>query len=634
MKNETQHPNNENSDQKQVFGVLHEIQDGLEYELYGVFQKIMENKDNPEELQELNILLQTLTMCINMNNKLVNTKNTMLKRENIEARGFDTNAAIAARNDKEEREAKRQNTNKTLPDPPEKTDPDGDSQPEEQTDENAQKIKHLHSDIKEYQDALPEPHVTEDTEDDAEDEQKKLPSIITQKPPIIAYNPKGFRPHGQMQDLFKSHATVKMVGGTYDAGKTYSCIAYIDLLARKYPGARLTFIHRSLNRVRRNIIPSYEKYLGFRPKSISDPNPTPITRYGGEHTEFFEYWNGSRIYINGLDKPENLLSDFYDAAFVNEAELLPFSTWDELTARVSERAGAALIAFLLGDCNPEEPNHWIRQQTKSGKLKYFEMTFRDNPEIYNQETGELTKIGKRRVKRLQDLEGLRYKRGYEGKWESAEGLVFDTFMPEVHIVDNFEMDPEWARYISIDWGFRNPCSCIWWARTPDDRIYAYKEIYKMGLTKPDFIRMIKENIDTSEKIRYAAVDSADQDGVSQLRKAGIRVEQPKKSRITQIDAIKERLRVDATIEPSIFFLRDRLVHPPDQDLKDAYRPLEVTDEFLSCTYDENTSGTNKDDEAIKGDNHGIDSTAYFILSLHIRKYIGSGRVIYAAIGMK
>ena len=320
MTNETQHPTNENSDQKQVFGVLHEIQDGLEEELKDVFLKIKENKDNPEELQKLNIILQSLTMCTNIHNKLANTKDTMLKRENIEERGYDTNAAIAARNDKEEREAKQTNTNKTLPDPPEKTDPDGDIQPEEQPDEKAQKITNLHSDMKEYEDSLPEPI---ETEDNAEHEQKKLPSIIKQKPPIITYNPNGFCPHGQMRDLFKSHATVKIVGGTYDAGKTYSCIAYIDQIARKYSGARLTFIHRSLNRVQRNIIPSYEKHLGFRPKSRSDPNPTPITRYGGEHTEFFEYWNGSRIYINGLDKPDNMLSDFYDAAFVNQAELIP-----------------------------------------------------------------------------------------------------------------------------------------------------------------------------------------------------------------------------------------------------------------------------------------------------------------------
>ena len=452
-----------------------------------------------------------------------------------------------------------------------------------------------------------------------------------QKP--ITYNPTGFRAYGQMYDLFHSDASVKIAGGTYDAGKTFSCIAYMDMLARKFPGARMSFIHRSLHRVHRNIIPTYEKYLGYRPTRRDDPVPTAVTRFGGEHPDFFEYTNGTRIYVNGLDKPQNLLSDFFDAAFVNQAELVPFDTWDELTARVSERAGTIPVAFLLGDCNPSVPNHWIRQQTKAGKITYFKMSFRDNPEIYNQRTGQLTEKGRRRVERLQNLEGLRYKRGYEGEWCSGDGLVFETFQPEVHVIDNFTISSRWARYLSIDWGFRNPASCIWWARSPDDRIYAYKEIYKTKLTKPDLIRLIKQNCDASDRIQYAAVDSADQDAIEQLQRAGFRVNEPKKSRTTQIDAIKERLKVDETGEPALFFLRDRLVHSPDEDLKDAYRPVEVTDEFLSCTYDEKLRGTNKDDEAIKGDNHGIDSTAYFILSLQSRRGIGSGRVVHGSVRM-
>lgn len=78
----------------------------------------------------------------------------------------------------------------------------------------------------------------------------------------------------------------------------------------------------------------------------------------------------------------------------------------------------------------------------------------------------------------------------------------------------------------------------------------------------------------------------------------------------QVDVIKERLKVDETGEPAIYFLRDRLVHDPAPDLKDAYRPTEVTDELLSCVYDEKLRYTHKNDEAIIGDNHGIDSTGY------------------------
>ena len=478
---------------------------------------------------------------------------------------------------------------------------------------------------------------------------------------VIGYGKGHYRPYGAMWNLWDSRASVKVAGGTYDAGKTFGMIAYLHALAVCYKGARMTFVHRSLNRVYRNIVPSYEKFLGYKPTSRDHPTPTPVTRFGGERPEFFEYPNGTRIYVNGLDNPHNLLSDFFDAAFVNQAELLPFASWDELTARVSERAGAMPIAFLLGDCNPDIANHWIRQQAKDKKLAYFRMSFLDNPDIIpDQHSAQLseikrafenepdpklltkiiplcTPIGQRRVEKLGNLEGLRFKRGFLGLWGGGEGLVFQKFDPEVHIVDMdpTRMMPRWQRYLSVDWGTRNPASVIWWARTPDDRLYAYKEIYKTGLTKPDLISMIQAHTDPlEERILYAAVDSADQDGVEQLRRAGFRVNEPKKDRVAQIDAVKERLKVDTTGQPALMFLRDRLVHPPDPDLKDDYRPVEVTDEFLSLTYNEKRKGTRKDDQDTIGDDHGTDGTAYLCTSLQTKQRIGSGRVVHGSVTMR
>ncbi len=468
-----------------------------------------------------------------------------------------------------------------------------------------------------------------------------------------------FSIYGKMLGLWESSASVKVAGGTYDAGKTFSLCAYMDALAMEFPGARMTFVHRSLSRVYRNILPTYYKYLGYTPTSRDAPNPTFITRFGGEKPEFFEYKNGTRIYVNGLDKPQNLLSDFFDAGFVNQCELLPFDAWDELTGRVTERAGTMPIAQLVGDCNPSIPNHWIRQQAKEKKLQYFSLSFLDNPEIIDQSSPKLaefkrefennpdpkllkkiehlfTDSGFRRVEKLKNLEGLRFKRGFLGLWGSGEDLVFEQFDPEIHIVDTTIM-PNWPRYLSVDWGFRDAASVIWWAHAPDDRLYAYKEIYKTGLIKPDLIRLIKENCDPYEdRIRYAAVDSADQDGVEQFRRAGFRVNEPKKDRVAQIQAMQKRLKVDETGQPAIFFLRDRLVHPPDENLKEKYLPVEVTDEFLSLSYSEKRTGNpQKDDAETDGEKHGIDGTSYLVRSLEKGSGgIGSGRVIHSSVKMR
>ena len=451
MNNETQNPIQENTENSAFFDDLIEHHKEMFAIIKEEFQTVKKNKDHPDRSENI-------TKCVRNTDTLVRSLNSTFKRKNIEERGYDTHAGIAASEHKKKEEAKKkaeleaQQQSENSQQDVNSENSQQDVQPEgEQTNENQPALAHVHPVIHEYEENLP-----------AHDEPKKIIKNIkvVAPTPVIRYNPDGFRPHATMCDLFKSHAPIKIAGGTYDAGKTYSCVAYIDMLARQYPGARLTFIHRTLNRIYRNIIPTYEKYLGFRPTPRTVPNPTPIVKHGGEQPIFFEYWNGSRIYMNGLDNPNNLLSDFFDAAFVNQAELIPFDKWLEVTARVSERAGTMPIAFLIADCNPSTPDHWIRHQTKNGKVQYFELSFRDNPEIYNQETGELTEIGERRVDRLKNLEGLRFKRGYEGKWESAEGLVFDKFSPEIHIIDNFEIDPNWKRYLSVDWGFRNPSSCI------------------------------------------------------------------------------------------------------------------------------------------------------------------------------
>ena len=472
-----------------------------------------------------------------------------------------------------------------------------------------------------------------------------------------------YYPYGAMLKLFASmEASVKIAGGTYDAGKTYGLVAYMHFLALKYPGARMTFVHRSLNRVYRNIIPTYEKFLGYKPPSREDnPEGREVTRFGGERPEFFEYGNGTRIYANGLDKPQNLLSDFFDAGFVNQCELLPFEAWDELTARVSERAGIMPIAYLVGDCNPSVPNHWIRQQAKEGKLEFYRMSFLDNPEIIEQGSPELsefkiefrndpdpkllkkiehlfTRSGERRVEKLKNLEGLRFKRGFLGLWASGEDLVFEGFDPEIHILDKTSASimPNWPRYLSVDWGYRDAASVIWWAHAPDDRLYAYKEIYKTGVIKPDLIELIKDNCDRDDKIRYAAVDSADQDGVAQLKLANFRVNEPPKDKVAQIQAVQKRLKVDETGQPAIFFLRDRLVHPPDEALKDKYLPVEVTDEFLGLSYSEKRTGNpQKDDAETDGEKHGIDGTSYLVRTLEKgARGIGSGRVIHGSVKMR
>ncbi len=421
-----------------------------------------------------------------------------------------------------------------------------------------------------------------------------------------------------------SNAPARILSGPYDTGKTYSCLHMMNIYAMEYPGARLTFAHKTRDQVDRVIVPTFERVLGYKPterrRSESDKF---VIKAGGDQAKYFEYDNGSQIWCNGLKDPTNLLSDYFDAGFVCQAEKLSIGDWDILSSRVTERAGTLPVAFLLGDCNPDVPNHWILQLEKEGKLELFESRHRDNPTIYDQMTGELLPEAKMRMQRLKNLTGLRYKRGYLGLWVSGEGAVFEEFKSHHHIVDNFDIPDSWGRYISIDFGFRNPHACLWWARSPDDELYCYREIYKTEMTIPRLIQKIKEHSE-GEPISFVVADSAEQNGIKQLREAGYHVRQPKKDIRKQIEGIQERLRIKENGKCGLYYFRHRLAHPPDERLRERYEPLDTTEEYAYYCYNEELKGNDKDDIPIDQYNHGIDSTAYLCSVFSQRRRFGSG----------
>ena len=257
MKNKSQNPTIENTEKPALFEAEQAFHEELRKDLQEEYQKY---KNGNGDLDRIKLILQ----ITNGHHKQVNTKIAMIKRERIENQGYDTHAGIAFSEYKEDQELKKkaEMEEQQLSDNSEQ-----DVQPE---------LQHVHPVVHEYEEKLP-----------AHDEPKEIIKnikVVAPKP-SIKYSLDGFRPYAKMCDLFKSHAPIKIAGGTYDAGKTYSCVAYIDMLARQYPGARLTFIHRALNRIYRNIIPTYEKYLGFRPtrSNCTKPNSHRQARWRTTH---------------------------------------------------------------------------------------------------------------------------------------------------------------------------------------------------------------------------------------------------------------------------------------------------------------------------------------------------------------
>jgi phage terminase large subunit len=351
--------------------------------------------------------------------------------------------------------------------------------------------------------------------------------------------------------------------------------------------------------------------------------------YGGSRTEAagYKYGNGSSITIGGLDKATRIMSSEYDAIFVQEATELVEDDWESLTTRL--RNGVVSFQQLMADCNPGPPQHWLNQRCTRGQTIQVNCRHEDNPRLYDAGTGEWTTEGAAYLALLEGLTGVRYLRLRKGLWAAAEGLVYETFDPAVHMHKPIAMPPaDWARYLIIDFGYRNPFCAQWWAVDRDGRCYMYREIYRTGRLVEDHARQILEVVKRGDGHRSdvwpprdVICDHDAEDRATLERHLGVSTSPANKNVSEGIQAFQSRLKVRGDGTPGLYICRDALVER-DPVLEAAHKPLCTADEILEYIWDPATrpgssSGDTAKEAPLKANDHGMDCGRYFIAEIDL-----------------
>jgi PBSX family phage terminase large subunit len=296
---------------------------------------------------------------------------------------------------------------------------------------------------------------------------------------------------GQRYQFYGNNATIQeslvdeqVTSGGADTGKTLAWLYRLNQLAWHYPGIQLAIIRKEYASMPGTVLQTYQKKIIKRDDGIQF--------YGGDkHPSQYIYPNGSVIWIGGLDKASKVLSSERDGIYVNQAEEILLADWETLLTRCSGRAGNVPFHFLGGDCNPAAPTHWIKTRAQSGKLKLLEVTHRDNPEIYDPITGELTESGHERLSVLQRLTGANLLRLYHGIWAQPEGAIYDVFDETRHKVKSMPIPHTWQRVVGVD-PFGAYICALWLAFDPVNRmLVVYREYYEpFGVTTPEHVKNI------------------------------------------------------------------------------------------------------------------------------------------------
>jgi phage terminase large subunit len=347
-----------------------------------------------------------------------------------------------------------------------------------------------------------------------------------------------------------------------------------------------------------------------------------VTYYGGSAQEppSYRYKNGSVVAIGGLDKVSKIMSAEYDVIYVQEATELAENDWESLTTRL--RNWKVSFQQLMGDCNPQAPDHWLKKRCDRGATKMFDTTHEDNPMLFNRD-GTKTARGADYIGKLDNLTGVRHKRLRLGKWVAAEGVIFEEFSPTVHIIDEIEttathVDPSgvpmaWPRYWAVDFGFTNPFVLQCWAEDPDGRLYLYRELYRTQKTVDQHARKILTCVLDSrgawtEPRPRALICDHDAEGRAVLeRELGMGTEPAHKSVLEGIDATQKMMRLQKDNRPRLYFLRNANA-APDPELIDAGKPASTIDEIPGYVWDDKKTK----EQPAKENDHGCDAMRYMV----------------------
>jgi PBSX family phage terminase large subunit len=421
---------------------------------------------------------------------------------------------------------------------------------------------------------------------------------------------RAFHPRGAARKLWTCRDEEILIEGPAGTGKTRAICEKMHFCAMKYPGFRGLMVRKTRESLTDTVLVTFEEKV----VAAGDPlleGPKRNLR------QVYRYPNGSEIVVGGLDKTMKIMSSEYDMIATFESTELIEDDFENLTTRL--RNWVMPYQQIVADCNPGSPNHWLNKRPiKKGMTRLLSRHY-DNPVYFALKQSVYdgkwyyrpTEQGSKYLAKLERLSGVRRLRLFLGLWAAAEGMVYEAWDSDVHILKKrINIPSDWRRIRVVDFGFKNPFVCQWWAMDPVyNRMYMYREIYYSERLVSDHAKDILR-LSEGERIEATVCDH-DLEDRNTLHEAGIFTIPAYKDIVTGIQAVQLRLRHEGDETPQILFLPDSLVERDDK-LDENAKPMATVQEIEGYVYKKNEEGKPIKEEPIKVDDHGCDTMRYAV----------------------
>lgn len=431
----------------------------------------------------------------------------------------------------------------------------------------------------------------------------------------------------------KARVRETLICGPGGTGKSFGVLLAIYYIALSYPGIRILLCRHTRDSMSESTLVEWEKILeAFHEETHNQ------TR---QHRSVYKLKNGSIAVCGGLNDPQRLYSTSFDVIYYEElTEENSSGPWEEFRRGARAFTGKMKEQLLVATCNPREQQHWLYQRSHGGPMEYLESKHQDNPKLHDGR--RWTEQGEAYIEGLKMLTGVRRRRLYEGEWCAAEGMVWEEFTEETHVVDatithlngQVRVQPTWASEPIVmdwtmggmDWGSSDPCSFGIWGVDMDRRMWLLAEIYRTNELPEWWVDRCVEFY-REFKIRNVVVDPSRPEMIKAFnRRMAIERKDPlpgfafgadnKRGSVNDfggIEAVKSQMTLRSDGRPGMFFLRNALRFGEDQSLKIKHYPTRGVDEIPSYVYMEMQDGRpNRDKTDPKCRDHFCDQTRYTV----------------------
>lgn len=247
--------------------------------------------------------------------------------------------------------------------------------------------------------------------------------------------------------------TAWIVGPTYDLGEREFRVVWDDLIVKHQLGRDP------------NVKKAYNKQTGVM---------------------YIEFPWRSRVEVRSATHPESLVGEALDRAILSEAAKLSPDTWPRfIRPSLSDKRGTADFPTT------PEGHNWLYEVWKLGQ----------NPDLPDFESWNFpswinTAVfpGGRQDPEILLMERTmtqeEFMQEVAADFASFTGKIYQDFDETKH-VKQFQYNPEWPNYMTIDFGFKAPFAAIEFQVDPWDRVYIWREHYLANRTLEEHISILK-----------------------------------------------------------------------------------------------------------------------------------------------